>query len=66
MDANVGLHDTVVAVEWTKKYISLFGGDPSQMTVMGQSAGAGIINLIITGEGGQGDCVFQQVRQTPL
>lgn len=66
MDANVGLHDAVAAVEWTKKYISLFGGDPSQITVMGQSAGAGIMNLMITGEGGRGDCPFQQVSQIPF
>jgi carboxylesterase type B len=63
MDANVGVHDTVAAVEWTKKYISLFGGDPSQITLMGESAAAGIVNVMVTGNGGQGDCPFQQVSQ---
>lgn len=63
MDANVGVHDTVAAVEWTKKYISLFGGDPAQITVMGESAGAGIVNVMVTGNGGKGDCPFQQVSQ---
>ena len=66
MDPNAGLHDSVAAVEWTKKYISLFGGNASRITVMGQSAGAGLINLMLTGNGGQGDCPFQQVSQKIL
>jgi carboxylesterase type B len=61
MDPNVGLHDAVAAVEWTKKYISRFGGDPTQITVMGESAGGAIINLMLTGNGGRGDLPFQQI-----
>lgn len=61
MDPNVGLHDAVAAVEWTHKYISLFGGDPNQITVMGESAGGAIINLMLTGNGGRGKLPFQQV-----
>ncbi|KFY03325.1 hypothetical protein O988_01556 [Pseudogymnoascus sp. VKM F-3808] len=60
MDPNVGLHDAVAAVEWTHKYISLFGGDPNQITVMGESAGGAIINLMLTGSGGRGKLPFQQ------
>jgi carboxylesterase type B len=61
MDSNVGLHDAAAATEWTKKYISRFGGDPNQITVMGESAGGAIINLMLTGNGGQGQLPFQQV-----
>lgn len=68
MDANVGLHDSIAAVEWTKQYISKFGGDPERITVIGQSAGAGIINLMLTADGGKGTLPFSQVNhiQHPL
>ncbi|KAK2785070.1 hypothetical protein FQN53_007963 [Emmonsiellopsis sp. PD_33] len=60
MDPNVGLHDSLAAVEWTHQYIARFGGDPNQITVMGESAGGAIINLMLTGNGGKGDLPFQQ------
>jgi carboxylesterase type B len=60
-DANAGLHDGVVALEWTKKYISKFGGDPNQITAMGESAGAGLINLMLVSNGGEGTLPFNKV-----
>lgn len=61
MDSNIGLLDAVAATEWTKRYISRFGGDPERYTVIGESAGGAIINLMLTGHGGQGELPFQQV-----
>ncbi len=37
---NYGLGDVVTALQWVQKYIKDFGGDPSQVTIGGQSAGA--------------------------
>ena len=34
------MHDQVEALKWVKKYISSFGGNANNVTIMGQSAGA--------------------------
>ena len=47
MDSNTGLEDVRIALEWTQAHIRKFGGHPRNVTAMGQSAGAGIVELII-------------------
>ena len=37
---NLGLQDQVCALQWIQRNIRLFGGDPEQVTVFGQAAGA--------------------------
>ncbi len=37
---NYGLYDQLCAIEWVRHNISAFGGDPDNITIMGQSAGA--------------------------
>ncbi|KAK4442551.1 lipase 1 [Podospora aff. communis PSN243] len=60
MVANAGMHDCLAAAEWTKKYIGRFGGDAGRVTVLGQSAGAGIIGLLTVLNGGKEKLPFQQ------
>lgn len=58
MNSNLGVWDTLAALEWTKRYISAFGGDPDNITVIGQSAGGGIITGLLLAQHGNLDLPF--------
>jgi carboxylesterase type B len=66
--ANAGFWDQRAALEWIQRHISRFGGDPTDVSLWGESAGAGSIlhHLVAFGGKQPGPPLFRKVfAQSP-
>ncbi|MDS0524286.1 carboxylesterase family protein [Clostridium sp. SHJSY1] len=46
ISGNYGVLDQIKALKWIKNNITKFGGDPDNVTIVGQSAGAASVNIL--------------------
>ena len=51
---NLGILDQIAALEWVRDNIAGFGGDPGNVTIFGESAGAGSVGTLLGTPGARG------------
>ncbi|MEV6767022.1 carboxylesterase/lipase family protein [Nocardia sp. NPDC051030] len=61
---NLGLHDQIAALEWVRDNIAAFGGDPDNVTLFGESSGAGCVTALMTSPRTEG-LFHRAIAQSP-
>ncbi|KAH9926321.1 alpha/beta-hydrolase [Epithele typhae] len=57
--ANLGLQDQRLALRWIQKHISAFGGDPTKVTIWGESAGGMSVGYQMLANDGDAEGLFR-------
>lgn len=66
---NYGIMDQIQALRWVRDNIATFGGDPSNVTIFGQSAGGRSVTYLMTSPAAAGlfhKAIAQSPHQLPL
>jgi len=63
---NYGLMDNIAALRWVRQNIAGFGGDPTRVTVFGQSSGGVSVNMLLSAPTAHGLFVGGIIQSGPL
>lgn len=64
--ANLGLFDIIEALKWIRTNISAFGGNPENITLLGQSSGGDAVTHLMIAEGAEGLFKRAIIQSAPL
>jgi neuroligin len=54
---NLGLRDILAALQWVRRNVAAFGGDPNRVTVLGHDTGAALVNLLLISSAAKGKII---------
>ncbi|MEZ0366350.1 carboxylesterase/lipase family protein [Mycobacterium sp. pUA109] len=64
IDSNLYLRDLVLALRWVRDNIAVFGGDPDNVTIFGESAGAHVVATLLAVPAAEG-LFSQAISESP-
>ena len=64
IESNLGLRDQVAALRWVRDNIAAFGGDPDNVTLLGQSAGGTSVTTLLAVPAARG-LFYRAIAQSP-
>ncbi|WP_292989094.1 carboxylesterase/lipase family protein [Mycobacterium sp.] len=64
IDSNLYLRDLILALRWVKDNAAVFGGDPANVTIFGESAGAHAVGALLTAPDAEG-LFAQAISESP-
>ncbi|WP_424809546.1 carboxylesterase/lipase family protein [Rhodococcus sp. 27YEA15] len=63
-ESNLGLRDQIAALNWIKRNIEAFGGDPDNVTLFGESSGANAVTTLMASPAAEG-LFARAIAQSP-